>query len=169
MGAERHPERLSELLDVLDVDPNWSMHAISDGQRRRVQIVLGLLEPWEVLLLDEVTVDLDVLVRQDLLRFLEKETMERGATIVYATHIFDGISDWATHVAHLSQKKLDLKVVNSDFWEGVSSTSSDSKLLKIVESWLRKDKEIEKSLPNQTVRTRWEVLSENMAKVSSFY
>ena len=75
LGAKRHPERLSELLDILDVsflflksqvNPNWSMNTISDGQRRRVQIVLGLLEPWEVLLLDEVTVDLDVLVRQDL-------------------------------------------------------------------------------------------------------
>jgi CCR4-NOT complex subunit CAF16 len=145
------------------------MHAISDGQRRRVQIVLGLLEPWEVLLLDEVTVDLDVLVRQDLLRFLEKETRERGATIVYATHIFDGISDWATHIAHIAQKKLELKIVDSEFWKEASSASSDSKLLKIVEKWLRKDKEVEKSMPNQTNKTRWEVLSENMAKYGDKY
>lgn len=141
------------------------MHAISDGQRRRVQIVLGLLEPWDVLLLDEVTVDLDVLVRQDLLRFLEKETIERGATIVYATHIFDGISDWATHIAHIAQKKLELKVVDSIFWEESSDSTSDSKLLKVVEGWLRKDKEIDRSLPNASEKTRWELLSENMAKV----
>ena len=56
----------------MDVDINWHMHQVSDGQRRRVQIVLGLLQPWDVLLLDEVTVDLDVVVRANLLNFLIK-------------------------------------------------------------------------------------------------
>ena len=37
----------------MDVSVDWHMHQISDGQRRRVQIILGLLEPWEILLLDE--------------------------------------------------------------------------------------------------------------------
>lgn len=30
-------------------------------------------------------------VRQDLLRWLVRESDERGATIIYATHIFDGL------------------------------------------------------------------------------
>lgn len=30
------------------------MHEVSDGERRRVQIVSGLMAPWEMLLLDEV-------------------------------------------------------------------------------------------------------------------
>jgi CCR4-NOT complex subunit CAF16 len=64
----------------MDVDINWRMHQVSDGQRRRVQIVLGLLMPWDVLLLDEVTVDLDVVVRSNLLNFLKRETETRGAT-----------------------------------------------------------------------------------------
>ena len=92
LGANRHQERCAKLLDIMDVDPNWHMHQISDGQRRRVQIVLGLMEPWDILLLDEVTVDLDVLARADLLSFLKHETESRNATIVYATHIFDGIT-----------------------------------------------------------------------------
>jgi CCR4-NOT complex subunit CAF16 len=36
---------------------------VSDGQRRRVQLAYGLLTPYSVLLLDEITVDLDVLGR----------------------------------------------------------------------------------------------------------
>lgn len=36
-----------------------------------------------MLLLDEITVDLDVLGRADLLRFLQQETEERGATVIY--------------------------------------------------------------------------------------
>ena len=43
---------------------------------------MGLMEPWKLLLLDEVTVDLDVQVRCDLLDFLRQESEERKATIV---------------------------------------------------------------------------------------
>ena len=71
VGGYRHKERRDRLLDILDVDLDWHMHQISDGERRRVQLVMGLMAPWDVLLLDEVTVDLDVLVRDDLLNFLK--------------------------------------------------------------------------------------------------
>ena len=32
--------------------------------------------------------------------------MQRGATIVYATHIFDGLADWPTHVAYVERGAL---------------------------------------------------------------
>jgi CCR4-NOT complex subunit CAF16 len=64
--------------------------------------MLGLLKPFQVLLLDEITVDLDVHVRKSLLHFLKRETEQRGATILYATHIFDGLNEWATHLCRMS-------------------------------------------------------------------
>ncbi|GBE80084.1 P-loop containing nucleoside triphosphate hydrolase protein [Sparassis latifolia] len=101
VGGYRHKARRDRLLDILDVDLDWHMHAISDGERRRVQLCMGLMSDWDVLLLDEVTVDLDVLVRDDLLKFLKADSESRGATILYATHIFDGLNDFPTHVAHM--------------------------------------------------------------------
>jgi len=62
-------ERQKQLIELLDIDINWKMHQISDGQTRRVQILLALMNPFEVLLLDEITVDLDVLTRINLLEF----------------------------------------------------------------------------------------------------
>jgi ABC-type uncharacterized transport system ATPase subunit len=56
----------------------------------------------QVLLLDEITVDLDVLARADLITFLRSECEEAGATIVYATHIFDGLESWPTHMVYPS-------------------------------------------------------------------
>jgi energy-coupling factor transporter ATP-binding protein EcfA2 len=55
-----------------------------------------------VLLLDEITVDMDVVGRLDLLKFFVEECQTRGATIIYATHIFDGLEEWITHVAYLA-------------------------------------------------------------------
>ncbi|CEQ40024.1 SPOSA6832_01604 [Sporobolomyces salmonicolor] len=86
VGGYRHKERRDRLLDILDVDLNWHMHEVSDGERRRVQIV---------------TVDLDVLVRSRLLSFLIAETATRNATILYATHIFDGLDTFPTHLCHV--------------------------------------------------------------------
>lgn len=60
----------------------------------------------QVLLLDEITVDMDVVGRLDLLRFFEEECEQRGATIVYATHIFDGLERWITHVAYVADGQL---------------------------------------------------------------
>lgn len=54
VGGYRHKERRDRLLDILDVDLDWHMHQISDGERRRVQLVMGLMGDWDVLLLDEV-------------------------------------------------------------------------------------------------------------------
>jgi CCR4-NOT complex subunit CAF16 len=60
-----------------------------------------------VLLLDEITVDMDVVGRLDLLHFFEEECAERGATIIYATHIFDGLEKWVTHLAYVADGKLE--------------------------------------------------------------
>ena len=48
-----------------------------------------------------MTVDLDVLVRTRLLAFLKQETETRGSTVLYATHIFDGLDSFPTHICHL--------------------------------------------------------------------
>ena len=43
---DAHPERRDELVKILGVDPEWRMHRVSDGQRRRVQLLLGLVRPF---------------------------------------------------------------------------------------------------------------------------
>ncbi len=136
-ACERADEtRRARLLEVLGVDPAWRMNRISDGQRRRVQLLLGLLDPVRVLLLDEVTTDLDVIARADLLAFLREES-ERGATIVYATHIFDGLVEWATHVALLDGGRIARHAPLADLAE-LRAPGVTSPLLRLVERWLRK-------------------------------
>eukprot|EP00199_Chlamydomonas_sp_CCMP681_P006759 CAMPEP_0119114310 /NCGR_PEP_ID=MMETSP1180-20130426/47067_1 /TAXON_ID=3052 ORGANISM="Chlamydomonas cf sp, Strain CCMP681" /NCGR_SAMPLE_ID=MMETSP1180 /ASSEMBLY_ACC=CAM_ASM_000741 /LENGTH=279 /DNA_ID=CAMNT_0007102785 /DNA_START=93 /DNA_END=932 /DNA_ORIENTATION=+ len=102
------PARKARLIKVLDIDTTWRMHQVSDGQRRRVQICVGLLKLFKVLLLDEITVDLDVLGRADLMQFLKEECETRGACIVYATHIFDGLEFWPTHMAYVARGRLQM-------------------------------------------------------------
>lgn len=133
MGID--PQRRAELIKVLDIDLSWRLHKTSDGQRRRVQICMGLLRPFKVLLLDEITVDLDVLARADLLKFLRKECEDRGATIIYATHIFDGLENWPSHLVYVAHGKLQLAMPMGKIRE-----TSNLSLMRTVESWLRKER-----------------------------
>lgn len=172
---------------------------VSDGERRRVQIVSGLMAPWDCLLLDEVrrgvlalldqhllvlialaptqvTVDLDVLVRQRLLQFLIEETKERNATILYATHIFDGLDSFPTHLCHIQLGSTlppsplswpvhfpteDRQATVAGVPEGVRARMEDperpgSKLLELALAWLDQDKtaRIERELKEGGKRKR---------------
>jgi CCR4-NOT complex subunit CAF16 len=133
--TEADPARRDRLIDVLGVDVDWHMHAVSDGQRRRVQLLLGLLHPRKVLLLDEITTDLDLLARQDLLAFLREESIERGTTILYATHILDSLDRWATHLVYLAAGKI---VVAAPL-EAIPELRAET-ILAVVEAWLRRDR-----------------------------
>mmetsp|Transcript_10734 Transcript_10734/g.11578 ORF Transcript_10734/g.11578 Transcript_10734/m.11578 type:complete len:314 (-) Transcript_10734:185-1126(-) len=137
-----YPERRDELLQLLRIDPEWRMHQVSDGQRRRVQIFIGLLRPFKILFLDEVTVSLDVIVRQDLLQWLREESIRRQATIIYATHIFDGLDDWPTHLHYLTNKGntgWQGKLYDLEYYQELRKIGHPSPLLKIAERWLRQE------------------------------
>ncbi|QLL31791.1 hypothetical protein HG536_0B06590 [Torulaspora globosa] len=106
IGLAHFQERGDLLCKMLDVDLKWRMFRLSDGQKRRVQLVMGLLKPWKVLLLDEVTVDLDVIARSRLLQFLKWETQTRECSVMYATHIFDGLAEWPDQLLHLKDGRI---------------------------------------------------------------
>lgn len=158
IGMPHFQQRGDTLCEILDVDLSWRMFKLSDGQKRRVQLVMGLLKPWKVLLLDEVTVDLDVIARSKLLGFLQWETRTRQCSVIYATHIFDGLSEWPDRIWHLKEGSMvdqldyhrDIKFVNSSEATGNGSVtfspdgptvhiSKVKSLHPLAQSWLHGD------------------------------
>jgi CCR4-NOT complex subunit CAF16 len=130
------PARRAEVLRILEVDPRWRMHRVSDGQRRRVQILLDLERSVSVVLLDEVTAELDVLARADLLRFLRRESETRGMTIVYASHVLEGLAAWGTHLAFLSPGRLRCFAPLAE----VPELRAGASLAELTERWMREDR-----------------------------
>jgi CCR4-NOT complex subunit CAF16 len=139
VGGNHYPQRRDQLVRILDIDVDWRMHAVSDGERRRVQLAMGLLRPWSILLLDEVTVDLDVLARARFLRFLKEETESRPCTVVYATHILESAGAWATHLVRVTLGSVkyygETEVVLREQGSGSAG------LLEVVLRWLEEDLE----------------------------
>jgi len=97
-------------------------------------------------------VDLDVLVRHELLTFLKKDSEVRGATILYATHIFDGLKDFPTHVAHI---RLGSFVQQLTAWPPSDvGSNNDNPLYDIALKWLIDDREHRRNLENQGRKVR---------------
>lgn len=72
----------------------------------------------------------DVVVRQDLLNWLHKESVDKGATIIYATHIFDGLDTWPTHLTYLTRD-------GSTGWQGKLEELELNKQMQEVRSGCR--------------------------------
>ncbi|KAI5924135.1 CCR4-Not complex subunit Caf16 [Camillea tinctor] len=142
VGGDAYPARRDELVAVLDIDVAWRMSRVSDGERRRVQLAMGLVRPWTVLLLDEITVDLDVLSRAEFLAWLKRETELRDCTIVYATHILDNLAGWPTHLVHMHLGTVREwgpadGFLGDDAQRGTAT--GNSRLGELVLGWLRED------------------------------
>lgn len=103
---ENNKERRDELVRVLGINLNWRMHECSDGQRKKVRIMIKLLRPFKFCVIDEFTADLDIFSRKRFFDYLTKECNERGAAVLYTTHIFDQADSWATHVAFMQLNKV---------------------------------------------------------------
>lgn len=123
----------------------WRLHKVSDGQRRRAQLLLKLLRPSQLLLLDEVTTDLDILSRQSLLQFLREESEQRGVTVIYSTHIFDGLDDWPTHCLHIKEGGLHYVGPMHLVPRAPECKSGSGSLYTTVRGWLNDERDARRS------------------------
>ena len=99
------PEREKELRQVLKINTQWRLNCVSEGQRKRIQLYLGLLQPFKLLLLDEITVNLDVIVKSRFMDFLKRES-QKGCCVVYVTHIFDGLEEWCDRLLYMNKGNI---------------------------------------------------------------
>lgn len=103
---EQYVDRRDELVKILGIDLKWRMNECSDGQRKKVRIMIKLLKPFQVCIIDEFAADLDILARSHFFDYLTKECNQRGASVIYATHIFDQADSWATHIAFMQLDRV---------------------------------------------------------------
>ena len=98
---DRDEERT--LMGRLGVRYDARVGAMSAGETRRVQIV-GALATWpQLIVADEITALLDILGRRTFLSLLQDRRRGRGATIVLATNVPEGLDAYADHVLLISR------------------------------------------------------------------
>src|SRR5699024_981444 len=92
--------RADEVLDVLGIGDLASRRpgTLSGGQRRRVDIALGLIHHPRVLFLDEPSTGLDPQNRAGLWEQIQLLRREHGITILLTTHYLDEADHMAERI-----------------------------------------------------------------------
>lgn len=90
MKTEEIAARLKFLLEFLDLpSQNRYVKNLSGGQQRRVSFAVALLHDPELLILDEPTVGVDPLLRQNIWNHLVNITKTGQKTIIITTHYIE--------------------------------------------------------------------------------
>ena len=105
MRAADARARGRELFHQLDLDGMWGRHpkTMSGGQRRRLDIVMGLIHQPTLVFLDEPTTGLDPQARANLWEHIRGLREGRGATVFLTTHYLeeaDALSDRIIIIDH---------------------------------------------------------------------
>jgi ABC-2 type transport system ATP-binding protein len=91
MTTAEATERGKRLFAELDLDGLWERQpkTMSGGQRRRLDIAVGLVHVPELVFLDEPTTGLDPQARANLWTHIRALREERGTTVFLTTHYLD--------------------------------------------------------------------------------
>src|SRR6187402_3027012 len=91
MSAADARARGLHLFEQLDLEGLWTRQprAMSGGQRRRLDIVMGLIHEPTLVFLDEPTTGLDPQARANLWTHIGDLRKRRGATVFLTTHYLD--------------------------------------------------------------------------------
>ena len=85
---EQYKKRMDFLNEVLELDSfiTSPVRTLSLGQRMRADIAASLLHSPKVLFLDEPTIGLDVVVKENIRNAIKKINEEEGTTVILTTH-----------------------------------------------------------------------------------
>jgi len=101
--------KVEGLMSRWEIPRDQAIRKLSGGQKQRLSIIRALAHEPDLLVLDEPVASLDPAGRRDFLRELVGEVMDRGATVVFSTHILSDLERVAFNVAFLTQGRIALQ------------------------------------------------------------
>jgi sodium transport system ATP-binding protein len=107
MGEERLRQRMEEVFEALQMNPFRDVLGakMSTGMRQKVSIARAIIHDPPVLIFDEPTAGLDVLVARAVLQNIER-LRSLGKCILYSTHIMREVEKLCDRVAIVGRGRI---------------------------------------------------------------
>ncbi|TDD54697.1 ATP-binding cassette domain-containing protein [Kribbella antibiotica] len=97
---------LDELQQLLDLQLDRQLRALSLGERMRVGLAMALIYRPEVLFLDEPSIGLDVTAAAQIRRFIADHVRTTGATVLLTSHYVADVTSLCERLILIDQGKL---------------------------------------------------------------
>ncbi|MEI7604368.1 MAG: ATP-binding cassette domain-containing protein [bacterium] len=90
---EKYKSRLDKLSKLLNVDEHLDtpVRKLSLGERMKLELIGAILHDPEILFLDEPTIGLDIISKQNIRKFLREIQKDHGITLILTSHDMDDI------------------------------------------------------------------------------
>ena len=101
--------RAEELLTLVGVDPNRLTsfpHELSGGMRQRMMIAMALALDPQVMIMDEPTTALDVVVQRDIIREIMRLREKLGFAVIFITHDLPMLIEISDRIAVMLQGQI---------------------------------------------------------------
>ena len=103
-----------ELLDTFALDPRKKIKELSKGMRAQTGLIAAVAHRPELLILDEPSSGLDVVVRRDILDAVVRAVADDGRTVIFSSHLLDEVERMSDHVTLMHQGRVALSGVLDD-------------------------------------------------------
>ena len=94
-------QRYEQLVQRFPIDPKRKLSTCSKGMRRQIAIILGISCMPKYLLLDEAFDGLDPVIRVAVRKLISDDVIERGTTVLIASHNLRELEDLCDQVGLL--------------------------------------------------------------------
>ena len=111
-------EKLFELFGITEFK-NTKIANLSTGMKQKLQIVISLVNDPDILIYDEPTNGLDVVLSKEIEEYLLK-LKEQGKTIVLSTHILDIVNKLADSLIIINKGKIVFSGSKEELYEKYS-------------------------------------------------
>jgi ABC-2 type transport system ATP-binding protein len=129
--------KVEGLLSRWDIARDQPIRKLSGGQKQRLSIIRALAHEPDLLVLDEPVASLDPAGRRDFLRELVDQVLDRGATVVFSTHILSDLERVAFNIAFMSGGRIALQAPLDELLEQVRAFTGSSTELAALMNRLR--------------------------------